>query len=288
MPLNIKEALAFAAEILKKGNIQAPVREAGALLAYVLKKDLSYIYAHPEENLPGSIEGEFLKAVEKRGSRMPFQYITNHQEFMSLDFYVDESCLVPRPETEILVEAALNVVKKYEKPIRVLDIGTGSGAIAVSIAYYDRNTVVDAIDISESALNTAMKNAKRHKVLDRISFINRDFMHFAAKEPYRVIISNPPYIPRDEIKNLMPEVADYEPVIALDGGTDGLDFYRAIASGLKNLLTPDGTVLTEVGAGQHAMVRGLFEKEGMSVLVLKDLAGIDRVVVGSLSETFFL
>ena len=261
MPLNIKEALAFAAEILKKGNIQAPVREAGALLAYVLKKDLSYIYAHPEENLPGSIEGEFLKAVEKRGSRMPFQYITNHQEFMSLDFYVDESCLVPRPETEILVEAALNVVKKYEKPIRVLDIGTGSGAIAVSIAYYDRNTVVDAIDISESALNTAMKNAKRHKVLDRISFINRDFMHFAAKEPYRVIISNPPYIPRDEIKNLMPEVADYEPVIALDGGTDGLDFYRAIASGLKNLLTPDGTVLTEVGAGSMPWSAGFSKKK---------------------------
>ncbi|NLM09680.1 MAG: peptide chain release factor N(5)-glutamine methyltransferase [Clostridiaceae bacterium] len=284
--MNIKEALAVAVKILKSRNIQAPVREAGVLLAYVLKKDLSYIYAHPEDILSEKAESEYMDAVRKRSNRMPFQYITKHQEFMSLDFYVNNSCLIPRPDTEVLVEAALSVIKKYKSPVRVLDIGTGSGAIAVSVAYYDKNTVIDAIDISESALQVAVKNAKKHQVHNRINFKNEDFMHFMPEKPYSVVISNPPYIPGEEIKNLMPEVANYEPVLALDGGEDGLDFYRVIASKLKGLLTPDGTVLTEVGMGQHVQVKELFEKEGMEVSVLKDLAGINRVVLGTFGNIF--
>lgn len=284
--MNIKEALAYAGDILKSGNIQAPVREAGVLLAFVMKKDLSYIYAHPEENLPEALEHEYMDAVEKRSNRMPFQYITNHQEFMSLDFYVNRNCLIPRSDTEILVEAALKVIKKYKAPVRVLDVGTGSGAIAVSIAYYNENTVIDAIDISESALQVAEINAKRHQVHKRINFINADFRRFKAEKPYPVVISNPPYIPSGDIKKLMSEVADYEPVLALNGGVDGLDFYRIIALKLKDLLTPDGTVLTEVGIGQHTQVKELFEKEGMSVSVMKDLAGIDRVVLGNFGNIF--
>jgi len=284
--LNIKEALAYAVDILKKQNIQAPAREAGALLAFVLKKDLSFIYAHPEGNLSERHEQEYIDIVAKRSSRMPFQYITNNQEFMSLDFYVDENCLIPRPDTEILVEAALEVIKKYKEPVRVLDIGTGSGAIAVSIAYYAPGTIVDAMDISESALRVAAANARKHRVQGRINFINADFRYYNAEERYNVVISNPPYIPSGDIKNLMPEVADYEPVLALDGGEDGLDFYRAIASKIKALLTPGGTVLTEVGMGQHARVGKLLEKEGMHVSVIKDLAGIDRVVIGNFGNIF--
>jgi len=281
MSLNIREALNEAVSILKNSNIETPAREAGVLLAFVLKKDLSYIYAHPEENLPDGILREFIDAVGRRSRRMPFQYISNRQEFMSLEFYVDQNCLVPRPDTEILVEAALEAVKKYKGPVRVLDIGTGSGAIAVSIAYYAENTVVDAIDISENALTVAVKNAEKYSTAERINFINADINRFTPEKPYSVVVSNPPYIPRGEIEKLMPEVACYEPVIALDGGEDGLDFYRIIASKLENLLYPDGTVLVEVGIGQHAYVRELFEKKGMRVSVLKDLAGTDRVVLGS-------
>lgn len=281
MSLNIREALNEAVSILKNSNIETPAREAGVLLAFVLKKDLSYIYAHPEENLPDGILREFIDAVGRRSRRMPFQYISNRQEFMSLEFYVDPNCLVPRPDTEILVEAALEAVKKYKGPVRVLDIGTGSGAIAVSIAYYAENTVVDAIDISENALTVAVKNAEKYSTAERINFINADINRFTPEKPYSVVVSNPPYIPRGEIEKLMPEVACYEPVIALDGGEDGLDFYRIIASKLENLLYPDGTVLVEVGIGQHAYVRELFEKKGMRVSVLKDLAGTDRVVLGS-------
>lgn len=269
--MTIKEALALAIDILKSKNIQTPVREAGVLLGYVMKKDLSYIYAHHEEKLSDELIDEFIEAVKKRSQRMPFQYISNNQEFMSLDFFVNRNSLIPRPDTEILVEAALDVIKKYKSPVRVLDIGTGSGAIAVSIAWYNENTVIDAIDISESALQVAIANSRKHKVYDRIRFINQDFMHFNAEKPYSVVVSNPPYIPCGEIKDLMPEVADYEPVLALDGGQDGLDFYRAIASKLTNLLTPDGIVLTEVGIGQHTQVKELFEKEGMSVKVIKIL-----------------
>lgn len=279
--MNIREALNEAVSILKNSNIETPAREAGVLLAFVLKKDLSYIYAHPEENLPDGILREFIDAVGRRSRRMPFQYISNRQEFMSLEFYVDQNCLVPRPDTEILVEAALEAVKKYKGPVRVLDIGTGSGAIAVSIAYYAENTVVDAIDISENALTVAVKNAEKYSTAERINFINADINRFTPEKPYSVVVSNPPYIPRGEIEKLMPEVACYEPVIALDGGEDGLDFYRIIASKLENLLYPDGTVLVEVGIGQYAYVRELFEKKGMRVSVLKDLAGTDRVVLGS-------
>ncbi|AGC67138.1 release factor glutamine methyltransferase PrmC [Thermoclostridium stercorarium subsp. stercorarium DSM 8532] len=284
--MNIKEALETAGKILKSRNIQTPVREAGVLLAHVIKKDLSYIYAHSEEKLSDELVREFFDVVGKRGSGMPFQYISNRQEFMSLDFYVDQNCLIPRPDTEILVEAALKVIKKYQSPVRILDIGTGSGAIAVSIAYYDKNTVINAIDISENALEIAAANAAKHGVEGRINFINADIRHFTAKKPYAVVVSNPPYIPSGEIENLMPEVAHFEPLIALDGGEDGMDFYRVIASKLESLLTSDGTVLTEVGIGQDSFVMELFEEKGMNVEVLKDLAGINRVVVGCFGKIF--
>jgi len=284
--LNIREALDTARKILADSNIVTPAREAGVLLAFTLGKDLSYIYAHPEQSLENGILHKFMDAVEKRSKRMPFQYISNRQEFMSLDFYVDQNCLVPRPETEILTEAAIGAVKKYTGTVRVLDIGTGSGAIAVSIAYYAPDAEVDAIDISEGALHVAAQNAKRHNVFGRVNFIHADINGFSAVKPYRVIVSNPPYIPSREIENLMPEVACYEPVTALDGGEDGLYFYRIIGSKLKELLTPDGTVLVEVGAGQHEYVREIFEKNGMRVSVLKDLAGTDRVVLGTFGNIF--
>ncbi|HZK26996.1 MAG TPA: peptide chain release factor N(5)-glutamine methyltransferase [Thermoclostridium sp.] len=282
--LNVKHALSIASDILRSNDIEAPVREAGVLLAFVMKKDISCVYAHLEDELTNELKDAYMEVVAKRSGRVPFQHISNNQEFMSLDFYVDENCLIPRPDTEILVETALQIIKSYNSerkgPIRILDIGTGSGAIAVSLTYYDKNVVVDAIDISKKALEIAKMNAQKHLVHDRIRLINADFFSFKPTKPYHMVVSNPPYIPNEEINHLMPEVRVYEPTLALDGGEDGLCFYRGIASSIRHLLVQGGTVLTEVGIGQDAQVKEIFENQGLSVSIYKDYAGINRVLCG--------
>lgn len=282
--MNVKHALSIASDILRSNDIEAPVREAGVLLAFVMKKDISCVYAHLEDELTNELKDAYMEVVAKRSGRVPFQHISNNQEFMSLDFYVDENCLIPRPDTEILVETALQIIKGYNSerkgPIRILDIGTGSGAIAVSLTYYDKNVVVDAIDISKKALEIAKMNAQKHLVHDRIRLINADFFSFKPTKPYHMVVSNPPYIPNEEINHLMPEVRVYEPTLALDGGEDGLCFYRGIASSIRHLLVQGGTVLTEVGIGQDAQVKEIFENQGLSVSVYKDYAGINRVLCG--------
>lgn len=282
--MNVKHALSIASDILRSNDIEAPVREAGVLLAFVMKKDISCVYAHLEDELTNELKDAYMEVVAKRSGRVPFQHISNNQEFMSLDFYVDENCLIPRPDTEILVETALQIIKSYNSerkgPIRILDIGTGSGAIAVSLTYYDKNVVVDAIDISKKALEIAKMNAQKHLVHDRIRLINADFFSFKPTKPYHMVVSNPPYIPNEEINHLMPEVRVYEPTLALDGGEDGLCFYRGIASSIRHLLVQGGTVLTEVGIGQDAQVKEIFENQGLSVSVYKDYAGINRVLCG--------
>lgn len=282
--MNVKHALSIASDILRSNDIEAPVREAGVLLAFVMKKDISCVYAHLEDELTNELKDAYMEVVAKRSGRVPFQHISNNQEFMSLDFYVDENCLIPRPDTEILVETALQIIKSYNSerkgPIRILDIGTGSGAIAVSLTYYDKNVVVDAIDISKKALEIAKMNAQKHLVHDRIRLINADFFSFKPTKPYHMVVSNPPYIPNEEINHLMPEVRVYEPTLALDGGEDGLCFYRGIASSIRHLLVQGGTVLTEVGIGQDAQVKEIFENQGLSVSIYKDYAGINRVLCG--------
>lgn len=282
--LNVKHALSIASDILRSNDIEAPVREAGVLLAFVMKKDISCVYAHLEDELTNELKDAYMEVVAKRSGRVPFQHISNNQEFMSLDFYVDENCLIPRPDTEILVETALQIIKGYNSenkdPIRILDIGTGSGAIAVSLTYYDKNVVVDAIDISKKALEIAKMNAQKHLVHDRIRLINADFFSFKPTKPYHMVVSNPPYIPKEEINHLMPEVRVYEPTLALDGGEDGLCFYRGIASSIRQLLVQGGTALTEVGIGQDAQVKEIFENQGLSVSIYKDYAGINRVLCG--------
>lgn len=273
----------MASCILKENDIETPVKEAGVLLAFILNREVPYLYAHPEERLSPGQADRFIEAVRKRSQHMPFQYISNRQEFMSLDFYVDPGCLIPRPDTEILVEAALDWMNAHRlMPMRLLDIGTGSGAIAVSCAHFYENAQVDALDFSKEALSIAERNARTHRVQERIRFIHANFLAWKAENPYTVVLSNPPYIPRDEIRDLMPGVRDYEPSMALDGGEDGLLFYRAIADRVAELLLPGGAVFTEVGIGQAEPVARLFREKGLKTCIYKDLAGIDRVVSGEL------
>lgn len=277
--MTVKDVLAKAISVLKEKKVETPAKEAGVLLAYVLKKDASWLYAHPEFQLSAAETKKYDSIVSKRSKSMPFQYIVNNQEFMSLDFYVNPYCLIPRPETEILVEAALAWINESScENIRVLDIGTGSGAICVSIAHYAAKTIIDALDVSEQALQIAETNAKRHNVEGRIRFINADFLQWKNEEPYSVILSNPPYIPHNEISMLMSEVKDYEPLTALDGGGDGLLFYRYLTSEVKRMMTPEGTIFVEVGIGQAECVVEMFTYQGLKTSVYKDFAGIDRVV----------
>jgi release factor glutamine methyltransferase len=275
----VKEALEWAARILKEKNLETPVKEAGVLLAFVLSREISWLYAHPMETLGAVQQERFGECVRQRAGGMPFQYISGRQEFMSLDFVVDPNCLIPRADTETLVEAALAWMQEHPaQPMRVLDIGTGSGAIAVSVARYSDNARVDAMDLSAGALRIAEENARRHQVMDRIYFFKTDFLVWQPESRYSVVLSNPPYIPRGDLKDLMPGVRDYEPHLALDGGEDGLLFYRAIAHKAKTLLLPGGALFTEVGIHQAGEVSRLYEDQGLKVRIYKDLAGIDRVI----------
>jgi release factor glutamine methyltransferase len=279
--LTVFEAIEKASEILKKNNIETPAKEAGVLLAFVMCKDVSWLYAHPECTLSTEQAERYEQIVKKRSAGMPYQYITNKQEFMSLDFYVNPSCLIPRPETEIIVEAALLWIKSNPEPsIRVVDIGTGSGAIAVSIAKYCETAFVDAIELSKEALQVAEINAERHNVKSRIKFIHEDFLQWEPGTPYSVVLSNPPYIRSGQLCSLMPGVRDYEPHTALDGGKDGLLFYKCISRKINRLLMPGGAIFVEVGIGQAGHVRKYFTGQSLKTEVYKDLAGIDRVVAG--------
>lgn len=281
--MNLFEAVQNAAGILKNKGIENPVWEAGLLMSYVLKKDISYVYTHHNCSLSPENYEKYKDLVCLRANGMPYQYITQNQEFMSLDFFVNSGCLIPRPETEILVEAALSVIlDKNSCKIRVLDIGTGSGAIAVSIAFYAVKTVVDAVDISLEAIETAKRNAKTHKVNNRVHFLQKDFFSWEPDLPYDIVLSNPPYIPSSEISLLPVGITGYEPAAALDGGPDGLIFYREIAKKIEKLLKPGGSVFVETGAGQARFVSDIFKSCGLSASVYRDLAGTERVVRGDM------
>jgi len=223
-------------------------------------------------------ELNFNNMLEKRLKSEPMAYILNRQEFMGLDFYVDENVLIPRTDTEVLVEACLEYISNGDK---VLDMCTGSGAIAVSLAYFNRNVEIAAVDISHTALEIAKKNAKQNGVLDRINFIKSGmFAGLEKSVKMDMIVSNPPYIETEEINKLLPNVKDYEPTLALDGGIDGLDFYKILASEGKNFLVENGFVLLEIGYNQKETVTDIFTKEGYEFLECrKDLGQLDRVLI---------
>ena len=192
--------------------------------------------------------------------------------------------MIPRADTEILVEAVIEISKIKKHPLKILEIGTGSGCIAVSIAYYLKNTFIVASDISQKALEIARTNAIKHGVCKRVEFIKSDLFDNLKIHGFDFIISNPPYIMRKEIAYLQPEVKDYEPRTALDGGVDGLDFYRGISQKAPLYLKAGGILAFEVGINQAAEVSGLLGRGFSEIKIQKDLAGIDRVVMGKLKR----
>lgn len=276
MNLKVYEAVNLGAAELK-GICANPKFESELLLAYCLGIDRTKLILKKEEKLEGKQLKKFLELLNMRKSRIPYQYIVKKQHFMGLEFFVDENVLIPRPDTETLVE---EVLKRLRKGDVIIDIGTGSGAIAISIAKYFKNCTVYAVDISKKALEVAKYNAKMHGVLDKIVFIESDVFSNVSKDlKFDFIVSNPPYIKRSEIETLQKEVKK-EPIIALDGGPDGLLFYKKIIKEGPFYINIEGNIVFEIGYGQKEAVTDLLKKNGFEdIEVIKDLSGIDRVII---------
>jgi len=249
--------------------------DANVLLCHILKKDKAYLIAHRDDEIPRDIYNEFLSLIKRRCAGEPVAYIINKKEFWDLTFYVDSRVLIPRPDTEVLVEYIIDNYK--DKAVKILDIGTGSGAIAVTLKKHIKNARVFALDVSGEALDVARKNARLCGV--EITFFQLDILKEDLPDTYDIIVSNPPYIESRNIPRLIQDVRDFEPEIALDGGEDGLKFYRRIVDVSQTHLKDGGLLAFEVGFNQAeavlSLMEGFYDKK-----TLKDLSGISRVVLG--------
>ena len=289
----VLKIIQWTTEYLKGKGIDNPRLDSEVLLAHLLRLDRVGLYLNFDRPLSRDELSSFREIVKRRGSREPLQYITGHQEFWSLDFKVTPDVLIPRPDTEILVEEALKAVRREtldvrrqnQLPFTILDLCTGSGCIAISLAHELKDAVVYAVDTSEAALSIARENAEKNVVQDRVIFLQGDLYealtsYVSRLTSYDIIVSNPPYIKNIDIPNIQPEVRDYEPRMAVDGGTEGLGFYKRIVADAPNHLSPHGWLMVEVGEGQADAVSKMMADTGAfeSISTVKDLAGIERVV----------
>jgi len=270
-------------ERFKKAGLTTPRLDAEVLLAHTLGVDRVWLYTHFDQPLQREELSRFKRLIQRRLRHEPLAYILGHREFWSLPFRVTPDVLIPRPETEILVAEGLKVLNSPEQPgrqLQVLEIGTGSGAVSVALAKELPLVSVVATDLSPKALSIAEENAAKNGVRERIFFVEGDLFHPLGKgSKFDLIVTNPPYIATDKLSSLPPEVRDFEPRKALDGGKDGLAFYRRALPVLSQFLKPKGWFLAEIGAGQEREVQRMAEKapELAAFDFVPDLAGIKRV-----------
>ena len=266
-----------AAAFLAARGVESARLEAEVLLADALGSDRGRLYL--ERAVPEAVRLRFAELLDRRGRREPLQHLRGRQEFFSRDFVVDPCVLIPRPETERLIEIVLGLLRPIERP-RILDVGTGSGVIAVTLALELPGARVFATEVSAAALEVAKQNARRLGADGRIEFRRGDLAAPFAGERFDLVVSNPPYVPSEEIAGLSPEVRDHEPRVALDGGPDGLELYRRLAACVDEVLVERGWLAVEIGFGQSDAVRRIFSQGGSTAVeVERDLAGIERVVV---------
>lgn len=276
--MNIEEILKKEINNLKQNNIENSTLKAKILLANILNVKKEYLLIHSEEEVKQEDKIKYENCIKELIKGKPLQYITNKQEFMGLNFYVDENVLIPQPDTEILVEKAIEIAETTQKN-KILDMCTGSGCIAISLAKKINNAQITAVDISNSALNVANKNAINNNVENKIKFVNSDMFN-NIEEKFDIIVSNPPYIETETINKLEIEVQN-EPHLALDGGIDGLKFYKIIANNAFEYLNENGYLLLEIGYNQQNSVTQLLQDIGKytNIETIKDLGGNYRVVI---------
>lgn len=281
MGTSIAEALLHGANKLRKAGVPDERREAGSLLMHVLDRDRTHILAHADDELTDEQVEKFSESLDARAQGKPLQYITGRQEFFGLEFEVTSDVLIPRPETELLIEAALSIVSPNETPF-VCDVGTGSGCIVVTLLHQLPRARALALDISEAALAVAQRNANRHGVQERVSFIASDL--FAGVAPslsssFDLIVSNPPYVAERAVEGLQREVRDFEPRVALTAGKDGLSIIRRLLIEGRDYLKSGGFLIFEIGFDQHEAVRELIDENSWKLLEIHDdLQGIPRTL----------
>ena len=280
--MTIKELLNQAVIMLKNENMDAPKNKARMLLQATLKKSREYLMIYDNKEVENIDRDRYIKNVKRLILGEPLQYITGIQEFMKLNFLVTKDVLIPRPDTEILVEEVIRKAENISNPV-ILDLCTGSGAIAVSLAKYIKNVHICAVDISSKALEIAKKNAELNGVKNNIEFIESNLFDKIKERKFDIIVSNPPYIETETIKTLSKDVQS-EPKIALDGGKDGLDFYRKIADSGSKYLNRQGYICLEIGYNQRIAVRQILEnkKRYVNINCIKDLCGNDRVITAQI------
>lgn len=277
--MKILELLNKASNLLKQNNIENPIKISRILLADLLNVKKEYLILNEGKIVEETIVDKYLQNIEKIYNNYPLQYITGKQEFMGNIFEVNENVLIPRADTEILVEEALKIINENDE---ILELCTGSGIIPICIAIKKQNIRIYATDISLSALELAKKNAETNNVLNKINFTQSNmFENIDGK--YDVIISNPPYI-ETEIICALDEQVKKEPTIALDGGKDGLDFYRIIAKQAIKFLKPDGFLCLEIGYNQKQKVINLLNDKYKNIKCIKDLSSNDRVIICQLAK----
>lgn len=277
---------------LTEAEVQDAEIDARLLLEYICKTNRNYMYAHGDESVTEEIKENYVSLIQERGRRVPLQHITGTQDFMGMEFYVNQDVLIPRQETEVLVE---EVLRETEDGMSVLDICTGSGCIILSIVRYKNGIKGVATDISDKALEVARKNAIELGCDQEVCFVKSNLFdnsreirsalqylggqNESLEKGFDVLVSNPPYIPTQVIESLAPEVKDHEPRIALDGAVDGLYFYQMIADKGRDFLNPGGRIYFEIGLDLSGDVTRILTKNGFKdIQVIKDFSGIDRVV----------
>lgn len=275
--MNYTEAFLMGMQKLKEAEIGEAQLDARLLLEEVCGTDHNTLLCHGDREVSEAEEEQYRKALEQRAVHVPLQHLLGYQDFMGLRFQVNEYVLIPRQDTEILVEEAMRYL---HDGMRILDLCTGSGCILLSLLHYSNDCEGVGVDISQEALQVAAQNAELLGI--KADFLKSD-LYEKVTGKFDLLVSNPPYIERKVIPTLMEEVREYDPYIALDGGEDGLDFYRRIIGGAQDYLKRGGQILMEIGSGQAQAVSELLREAGFKEIdVCKDFAGLDRVVSGRL------
>ena len=280
----IGELLDYGVKTLKEADIDTYLLDAQLLLGKAINKDKLYLIMNRDEEVNSAAERKFRAFIDKRKEKMPVMYMLGETEFMGLDFVVEEGVLIPRGDTEILVEEALKKLPK-EGSFKVCDLCCGSGAIGISLAKYRENITVDLVDLYPIPEKVTKKNITKHNLAKQAQFIKSDLLKevIEAGKKYDLLVSNPPYIEDEVIDTLMDDVKKYEPHTALAGGKEGMDFYNRIVEESLQVLNANGILAFEIGYNQGEKVKQLMINNGYNdVRVIKDLAGLDRVVIGEL------